>query len=214
MHFAQVSGDFGVVFGVVSALQYGQGGLFVAHAEFNPAQAVGDHRVFRREFKRFDDQRTGFGQTHIAIGQGITQGVVSVLEFRIGCNDAAQQFFHLVDTVDFFGRHGHFIAQVQIFRLGFAGFGQDLISSFVHFVVAQQLQFSLQADAFFLGRVLRQIGQQGACLGHLAATGQHVGALNLHLSQGFGIVNLVQPAFSFSRFFLVVGDFRQHQISL
>ena len=206
--------NFRVVFGFVGAFQNSQGCYFVAHAVLNPAQAVGDHRVVGGKFQGGDDQFTCFFQADVAISQGKSQGVVSVVEIGLGLDHAFQQALHFIHAVELFSHHGHFVTQLQILWRLFAGRLQYLVGLLKHLVVAQQFHFRLQTGALGLRCVVGQLLNQGAGLGDVASAGQQVGPLNLHLRQGIGVVDFVQPGFGFAVLFLPHGDLRQHQIGL
>ena len=102
-------------------------------------------------------------------------------EIRLGFDHAFQQAFHLIHPIQPLSHHGQFIAQFQVIGCFFGGAEQDLVSLFIHLVVTQQFHFRLQTGALGLRRDVGQLLNQGAGLADLAATGQQIGALYLHL---------------------------------
>src|SRR2546421_6866630 len=77
-HFAQVSGDFRVGPPGERAAQVAERVLQLAHPVQHPSHAVDDERILGGELQRLFDQLACLGQALIAVGERITERVVSM----------------------------------------------------------------------------------------------------------------------------------------
>mmetsp|Transcript_26221 Transcript_26221/g.61905 ORF Transcript_26221/g.61905 Transcript_26221/m.61905 type:complete len:605 (+) Transcript_26221:4092-5906(+) len=180
-HLAQMCGDLGVGPPAVGLAQQPGGLGQIAQTELDPAQAVDDDRLARRQLERALDQLLGFAEAQVAIGQRIAQRVVGVVVVGLELDDPAQQGFHLFEAADPLGHHGLFVDQIGIAREAGGGGLQHGQRAGEVAVLAQQLGLGQQRGAGILVAGIRRWLQQLAALGQLALPCQQAGPAEVHL---------------------------------
>ena len=186
--------DFGIGPRSVGRAQMLGSAFKFAQAELDPAQAVGDEGVARRELKCALDELLGFGQAHTALSQRVAQRVVRVRVVGLHGNDPPQQPLGIIRAVEFLGHHGLFVEQIRLVRKALAGLAQHLVGITPTFDFTQHAGFGDELGARIVGAAFRRAAHRFAGLADAALARLHGGAARLHIQCALGVVDAREPA--------------------